>query len=151
MQPRKTIIGADYGRGLEALRGAEGTGDQLVHSKGVRMDFPGYAWVFLSGFAAADEEMRPVGVGDIRVQTRHVLEQMKAELEAQGGGMDDIVRVRVYVAGFTDERFRAIHEERAKFFSKEHYPASTLVEVKRLVLPELLIEIDSEAIILQDS
>lgn len=143
------MIDANYGRGIDLLRGAEGT-DQLVHSKGIRLDLPGFTWIMLSGVVALDDDLQLVGEGDIRVQTRFVLEQIQADLRRQGASMDDICRVRVYVSGLTPERFRAIHEERARFFRSEHYPASTLVEVAGLIKPELLIEIDVDAMILGD-
>lgn len=146
---RKTVIDADYGKGIDLLEGADGT-DQLVHSKGVRLDLPGFTWIMLSGVVALDADMRPVGEGDIRAQTRFVLEQIRDDLERQGASIDDICRVRVYVVGLTPERFRAIHEERARFFRSEHYPASTLVEVAGLIKPELMIEIDADAVILGD-
>lgn len=146
---RKTIIDADYGKGIDLLQGAEGT-DQLVHSKGVRLDLPGFAWIMLSGVVALDEDLRVVGEGDIRAQTRFVLEQIRDDLARQDASLDDICRVRVYVVRLTPERFRAIHEERARFFRPKHYPASTLVEVAGLIKPELLIEIDAEAVILGD-
>lgn len=146
---RKTVIDADYGRGLDLLRGAEGT-DQLVHSKGVRLDLPGFTWIMLSGVVALDRDLEVVGEGDVRAQTRFVLEEIQADLRRQGASIDDICRVRVYVVGLTPERFKAIHEERARFFRSQHYPASTLVEVAGLIKPELLIEIDADAVILGD-
>ena len=143
----KTIIDADYGRGIDLLRGAEGT-DQLVHSKGVRLDLPGFTWIMLSGVVALDHDLQVVGAGDIHAQTRFVLQEIRDDLAGQGASIDNICRVRVYVVGLTPERFRAIHEERARFFRSEHYPASTLVEVAGLIKPELLIEIDADAVIL---
>ena len=65
-----------------------------------------------------------------------------------GGVLDDIVRVRVYVlAPMTREAFGQIHEARAEFFRREHYPASTLVVVAGLVRADALIEIDADAVI----
>ena len=146
---RKTVIDADYGKGIDLLQGAEGT-DQLVHSKGVRLDLHGFTWIMLSGVVALDDDLAVVGVGDVRAQTRFVLTEIQRDLQGQGASIDDICRVRVYVVGLTPERFQAIHEERARFFRSEHYPASTLVEVAGLIKPELLIEIDADAVILGD-
>jgi len=146
---RKTVIDADYGKGIDLLHGAEGT-DQLVHSKGVRLDLHGFTWIMLSGVVALDDDLAVVGVGDVRAQTRFVLTEIQRDLQGQGASIDDICRVRVYVVGLTPERFQAIHEERARFFRSEHYPASTLVEVAGLIKPELLIEIDADAVILGD-
>ena len=51
------------------------------------------------------------------------------------------------VGGLTADRFSIIHEERARFFDPQHYPASTMVEVTSLMKPGLLIEIDADAVI----
>ena len=50
---------------------------------------------------------------------------------------------------FTDENFAKIHEARAEFFSKEHYPASTLVIVHQLSRPEAMLEIDCDAVVIK--
>jgi reactive intermediate/imine deaminase len=84
-----------------------------------------------------------VGPGDIRVQTRQVLENVKAVLEAAGATMDDIVKVTVFVIDVT--QLAAIHEVRAEYFKRD-YPASTLVEVNSLVSPDLMIEIEAIAV-----
>ena len=63
--------------------------------------------------------------------------------------MEDIVRVRIYVnkSHLNDESLEIIHTTRREFFVKEHYPASTLVEVENLVKDQFLIEIDADGII----
>ena len=141
----KTVIDPDFGK-LEVLADAQGT-DQLVHSKGVRLELGGATWVMLSGVVAWDAEHRVIGAGDVGRQTEVVLDTIAGELEGQGASIDDIVRVRVYVVGLTPERFRTIHEVRARYFRREHYPASTLVEVAGLIDPEALIEIDADAVL----
>ena len=68
--------------------------------------------------------------------------------EPVGGTIDDIVRVRVYITPpFSEEKFAAIHEARAEFFHKDHYPASTLVIVHGLARDGAMIEIDADAVI----
>lgn len=144
---RKTVIGDDFGEGLDLLRDAHGT-DQLVHSRGVRLELPGHTWIILSGAVSVDDRLNVVGTGDVASQTRTVLESIAKELDGQGASLDNVVRMRVYVVNLTPESFREIHEVRAEYFRQEHYPASTLVEVAGLIKPELLIEIDADAIIL---
>lgn len=146
--PRKTVIDADTGRGIDLLRGARV--DQPAYSKAVRLDLPGFSWIMLSGVAALDDSLQVVGVGDLRAQTRFVLETIKADVERQGGTMDDVCRVRVFMTSLTPDDFRVVHEERAKFFHRDHYPASTLVKVAALIKPELLIEIDADVVLLDD-
>jgi enamine deaminase RidA (YjgF/YER057c/UK114 family) len=142
---QKTIINADAGKGWKIF---EGSGvDQLIHSDGVRIDLPGFSLLYISGKTATDETGKVVGVGNMKEQTRQVLRNIDKILRAHGATIDNIVRVRVYVVGFTRDRFCEIHEARAEVFHKEHYPASTLVEVKGLAREGALIEIDADAVI----
>lgn len=99
--------------------------------------------IFVSGQVARNGAGETVGPGDIRVQTRQVLENVKAVLEAAGATMDDIVKVTVFVIDVT--QLAAIHEVRAEYFKRD-YPASTLVEVNSLVSPDLMIEIEAIAV-----
>ena len=99
--------------------------------------------IFVSGQVARNAAGEIVGEGDIRAQTRQAIENVKAVLEAAGATIDDIVKVTVFVTDVT--QLAAIHEVRAEYFKRD-YPASTLVEVKGLVSPELLIEIEAIAV-----
>ncbi len=99
--------------------------------------------VYLSGQVAMDPDGNVVGVGDMRAQTRQVLENVKALLEAAGASMGDVVKIVQY---FTDiSLVGEAREVRTQFFS-DPPPASTGVEVSALAFPELLIEIDVTAI-----
>jgi enamine deaminase RidA (YjgF/YER057c/UK114 family) len=147
MTVHRTTIDPTIGRGLDLLKGASGI-DQPAYSMGVRLDWGESSWIMLSGVVALDESLNVVGEGDLRGQTAFVLEEIKRHLNRQGADMDDICRVRVYVVGaLTAERFSIIHEERARVFDPRHYPASTMVEVAGLMKPELLIEIDVDAVV----
>ena len=99
---------------------------------------------FISGQVAVDVNGNVVGRGDIRVQTRQVLENITAALAAVGGTMDDVACVNVFVVNL--EHLAAIHEVRAEYWQRD-YPASTLVQVAGLVHPDYLIEINAVAII----
>ena len=99
---------------------------------------------FISGQVAVDIDGHIVGVGDIRAQTRQVLENIKAALTAVGGTMDDVACVNVFVVNM--EHLAAIHEVRAEYWQRD-YPASTLVQVAGLVHPDYLIEINAIAVI----
>ena len=101
----------------------------------------------VSGQVAQDTTGSVMGKGDIRAQTRQVLENIRTVLASAGGTMDDVARVTVYVTDMSG--LAQIHEVRAQYFRRP-YPASTLVEVKRLVKPEYLIEIDAVAVIPAD-
>jgi 2-iminobutanoate/2-iminopropanoate deaminase len=84
------------------------------------------------------------GVGNVEVQTRQVCENLKAAAEAAGGSLDDIVRVDVYVRNIED--FPIIHKVRHEYF-RPPVPASTMVEVSKMVKPEYLIEISAIAVL----
>ena len=101
--------------------------------------------VFASGQVARNAQGQTVGKGDIEVQTRQTLENVKAVLEAGGATMDDVVKVTIFVTNIKDH-FDQTHKVRAEFWKKD-YPASTLVEVKALANPDLLIEIEATAVI----
>ena len=101
--------------------------------------------VFVSGQVARNAQGETVGKGDIKAQTRQVLENIKAILESAGATFDDVVKVSVFVTN-VEEHLAQIHEVRAQYF-KQDYPASTLVEVKALVDKDLLIEMEAIAVI----
>ena len=114
-----------------------------VWSPVVVVDNPGRI-AFLSGFTSRDERGEVHGVGDIRAQTRRVCELLQTAVRAAGGELKDLMRVDVYVRDIT--QFAAIHEVRREFFP-ENAPASTMVEVSRLVDERSLIEISAIAVI----
>jgi 2-iminobutanoate/2-iminopropanoate deaminase len=93
---------------------------------------------------AWDQDMKPLGGNDAYQQSKIILGYLKKMMEAAGGRMDDIVRITVFV---TDIRHQPqFWRARKEFFSGD-FPASTLVCVSSLFLPELLIEINAEAVI----
>jgi 2-iminobutanoate/2-iminopropanoate deaminase len=100
--------------------------------------------IYVSGQVSMDVEGNVVGEGDVKRQTETVLEHVKTVLGEAGGGMDDVVKVTVFITdmGFYDE----IHEVRRRYF-EEPYPASSMVEVSALIDPRLLIEIEAVAVI----
>ena len=91
-----------------------------------------------------DADGNVVGEGDIQHQTETVLEHVKTVVQEAGGGMEDIVKVTVFITdmGLYDE----IHEVRRRYF-EEPYPASSMVEVSGLIDPRLLIEIEAVAVV----
>ena len=100
--------------------------------------------VFISGMTARKADGTIAAIGDIEGQTRQVCENLKAAVEAAGGTMDDICRVDVYVRNI--EQFAEIHKVRKEYF-KAPVPASTMVEVSKMVSPDYLIEISAIAVI----
>lgn len=100
--------------------------------------------VFVSGCIALDERGGIVGPGDIAAQTRQAMLNLKACLGAAGATFTDVVKITNYVLDATD--YAKIAPARAEFLS-EPYPASTMVEVKGLIFPGLLIEIEAVAVV----
>jgi enamine deaminase RidA (YjgF/YER057c/UK114 family) len=84
------------------------------------------------------------GIGDITVQTRQVIENIKSALEEAGGTLDDVCRVDVYVRNM--EHFDEIHAVRREYF-KPPLPASTMVEITKMTSPDYLIEINAIAVL----
>jgi enamine deaminase RidA (YjgF/YER057c/UK114 family) len=100
--------------------------------------------VFISGMTARRADGTIAGVGDVEAQTRQVCENLKSAVDAAGGTLDDICRVDVYVRNI--EHFDVIHKVRREYFNPP-LPASTLVEVTKMVSPDYLIEINAIAIL----
>lgn len=85
-----------------------------------------------------------VGVGDAGAQTRQTLENILWALEQAGATADDVVRYRIYLTNISD--WPAVTEEVAKVFAPA-LPAGTLVEVKGLINPDMLVEIEVDAVL----
>lgn len=92
--------------------------------------------------ATVDGEV--VGEGDAYVQTVQVLQNVKSALEQAGARLEDVVRTRAYVTDIS--RWEDVGRAHAEVFG-EIRPASTMVEVKALVSPEMLVEIEVDAIV----
>jgi reactive intermediate/imine deaminase len=100
--------------------------------------------VFISGMTARRADGTIAGIGDIEAQTRQVCENIKAAVEAAGGTLEDVCRVDVFVRNI--EHFERIHKVRKEYFGSPP-PASTMVEVTKMVSPDYLIEINAIAVV----
>ncbi len=98
----------------------------------------------ISGIVSVDKQGNVVGEGDAAEQTRVILENMQALLAMNGATFEDVVKVVVYLTNM-DDRPR-INPVRQRFFGASR-PASTLVEVSKLVKPGLLVEIEALAVV----
>jgi enamine deaminase RidA (YjgF/YER057c/UK114 family) len=105
---------------------------------------PGGRLVFCAGAVAFDEAGEIVGKGDIVAQTRQVMENLRQALAAAGAGFPDVVKVTNYVTDAS--QWPQVLPVRAEYL-RPPYPASTFVEVKALMFPELLIEIEAVAVV----
>lgn len=98
--------------------------------------------LFISGCVASDDKGNVVGVGDAVAQTRKIFESLGAILAAAGASFADVAKVTVFLRNIEDrERINPVRQE---FFGQAR-PASTLVEVSKLVRPEFLVEIEAIA------
>lgn len=100
--------------------------------------------IYVAGQVAFDGSGTMVGKGDFAAQTRQVMENLKAALAAAGATFDNVVKVNTYVTDMS--QIQTLRTIRASYFGTNP-PASTLVQVVALALPDLMIEIEVIAVV----
>jgi enamine deaminase RidA (YjgF/YER057c/UK114 family) len=100
--------------------------------------------IYVAGTTAIDGEGGIIGHGDFYAQTMQILKNVEAALARAGARMTDVVRTRVFTTDIG--RWEEIGRAHGEFF-RDVRPASTMVEISRLIAPELLVEIEVDAIL----
>ena len=101
--------------------------------------------VYISGQVSVDSTGKVVGVGNLKQQTEQVFKNIAVQVEKAGGTMNDIVKINCYFTDITEvELFRTARD---RYINLERPPASTAVQVERLINEDFLIEIDATAVI----
>ena len=98
----------------------------------------------VSGTCSVDKDGQPFATGDAYQQTRRILEIIRTAVEQLNGRMEDVIRTRIYVTDIN--QWEAIGKAHGEVFGSIR-PATTMVEVSKLISPEYVVEIEATALL----
>jgi len=112
------------------------------YSRAVRMG----NLVEVTGTVALNEQNEPVGPGNAYEQTKYIIQKIEKVLKRAGASLQDVIRTRMFVTDIS--RWEVYGKAHGEFF-RDIRPCTTMVEVKALIAPEYLVEIEATAVISQ--